>query len=252
MNVKRILLTGDDGYNSVGTRVLACLLKQKYDVYIAATYDQQSGVGGQIHLKNEIAWGIEKVEGIDAIWVKGSPVDAIEFSQGYFSKKFDLVISGINWGENVGPAIITSGTFCAAYRAVGVKLTKRAMVMSVRKGMEDWNREHSKDEKIESYLDYPVRMSYKLIGMCIRNNFYKSKIININFPEKAAEKVKFTRLSDDITKYYFYPNIIDKEKKTFKYPDIAYAKKRVLDDKVDIGALNKGYISLTPLKTFLA
>lgn len=250
MKIKRVLLTGDDGYNSLGTRVLAHLLKQRYDIHIAATYDQQSGVGGQIHLKDEIAWGMEEVEGVEAIWVKGSPVDTIEFSQGYFSKKFDLVISGINWGENVGPAIITSGTFCAAYRALGVKLARKAIVMSVRKGMEDWNREHSKDEKIEQYLDYPGEMALKLIEMCIQNNFYKSKIININFPEEETKKFKFTKLSDDITKYYYYPNIIDKKKKTFKYPDIAYAKKKVLDEKVDIGALNKGYISVTPLNSF--
>jgi 5'/3'-nucleotidase SurE len=46
----RILLTGDDGYNSIGTRLLVHALKNEHTLQIAATKSQQSGVGGQLSL----------------------------------------------------------------------------------------------------------------------------------------------------------------------------------------------------------
>src|SRR4030043_988938 len=133
MRTNRILLTGDDGYNSLGTRVLIHHLKDKYDISVVGTKVQQSGVGGKLTLDRSFKWGLKKVDGIEAIWVDGTPVDAIEFAQGYFKKPFDLVISGINWGENVTPALISSGTFSAAVRALGVKIAGRAIAMSYQR-----------------------------------------------------------------------------------------------------------------------
>ena len=94
--IKTILLTGDDGYNALGIRVLAHLLKDNYEVSIIATKTQQSAMGGKLTLSGSFKWGKEKVDGIDAVWVDGTPIDVTEFSQGYFKHKFDLVISGIN------------------------------------------------------------------------------------------------------------------------------------------------------------
>ena len=51
MKVKRILVTGDDGYNSLGVRVLAHFLKDKYDLEIVATKTQYRGVGGMFNLR---------------------------------------------------------------------------------------------------------------------------------------------------------------------------------------------------------
>ena len=50
MNIKRILLTGDDGYNSLGTRLLIYFLKDRYELAIAGTKHQQSGVGGHVNV----------------------------------------------------------------------------------------------------------------------------------------------------------------------------------------------------------
>ena len=47
MAKKRILLTGDDGYQSLGTRLVAHVLRENYDLTIAGTVSQQSAVGGE-------------------------------------------------------------------------------------------------------------------------------------------------------------------------------------------------------------
>lgn len=44
---KKILLTGDDGYDSLGTRLLVRGLRDEFDLKIAGTKDQMSGVGGE-------------------------------------------------------------------------------------------------------------------------------------------------------------------------------------------------------------
>jgi len=73
MKIKRILLTGDDGYNSIGIRLLAHFLKEKYELVIAATKVQQSGVGGMLNIKHGGHWEETEVEGVKVIYVSGTP-----------------------------------------------------------------------------------------------------------------------------------------------------------------------------------
>ncbi|KKP69342.1 hypothetical protein A2X44_04285 [candidate division CPR3 bacterium GWF2_35_18] len=251
MEVKNILLTGDDGYNSLGTRVLARLLKDKYNLIIAATKTQQSGVGGKLTFLASHSWGEEVVEGVKAFWVDGTPADTMEFAQGYFKNKFDLIISGINWGENIAYANISSGTVAAAIRGLSVQLSEKAICLSYkRNNSNDWLRNHSLEDGFQEFLKYPGEMASKVIDDCIAKNLYEAKLINVNFPHEATTQVKFTKVSGNSTKYWHYPVIIDHKTHTFIYNKEVYASKieRELDEKLDTGALNKGYISISLMK----
>jgi len=74
-------------------------------------------------------------------------------------------------------------------------------------------------------------------------------IININFPKNKTNKIKFTIIDYDITRYYKYPVDINYKNKTYKYPKETYARnKDTISIKYDTGALSKGYISITPIK----
>jgi len=101
MSKKSILLTGDDGYDSLGTRILIHVLKKSYTLFIAGTKRQQSGVGGHKSITGTGEWGVENVDGVPALWVDGTPVDAIEAAKSWYTKPFDYIVSGINWGINV-------------------------------------------------------------------------------------------------------------------------------------------------------
>jgi len=249
MKIKNILLTGDDGYKSVGIRILIKLLKSKYNLEIAATKKQQSGIGGSLSLEGIKKWGEDTVNGIHTVWIDGTPADVAEFSQGYFHKKFDMIISGINWGENVSYALNSSGTFAAAFRSIGVGLSKKAIVLSWVKPSTEWTKEHFEKCSMKDFLYYPGEIVYKIIDLCIKNNFYNKNIININFPENKTNKIKFTTIDYDITRYYKYPVDINYKNKTYKYPKETYARnKDTISIKYDTGALSKGYISITPIK----
>jgi 5'-nucleotidase len=250
MKIKNILVTGDDGYKSIGIRILIKILKSKYNLQIAATKKQQSGIGGCLSLEGNKKWGEDIVDGVPAVWVDGTPADVTEFSQGYFKKKFDLVISGINWGENVGYfELNSSGTFSAAFRFIGVGLSINSIAFSWVKPSTEWTKEHYEKCSMKDFLEYPGEIANQIIESCIRNNFYKATIINVNFPHNKTNKIKITKNDHIMTRYFKYPVDIDYKNKTYKYPKETYARnKDKISVKYDTGALAKGYISITPIK----
>ena len=246
MKVKRVLLTGDDGYNSIGIRLLIHYLKDTYDLSIAGTKTQQSGVGGKLSLNATLRWSECKVDDVKGVWVDGTPADTIEFAQGYFKNKFDLVISGINLGANVSGSFITSGTIAAACRTIVVGLTEKAIVLSWNLPLKYWFRDHSERDDIKSYLDHPGKTASKIVSLILKNNLWGSQFVNVNFPADKTKKIVFTRPLSNITKFYKYPVTIDNKTGTFIYPQDIVKKKA--DLQTDAGAIQRGYISVTPCK----
>ncbi len=110
----RILLTNDDGIDSVGLHILARAMRPHGDVVIIAPDSEYSGAScavGALHLAHPEARR-ERVEGIDEAWsLTGPPALCVMFARlGAFGGPFDLVVSGINPGANVGRSVYHSGT----------------------------------------------------------------------------------------------------------------------------------------------
>lgn len=242
------MLTGDDGYNSIGTRLLIHFLKDKYELAIAGTKTQQSGVGGSLTLKHSVSWEEIEVDGILGVCVHGSPCDAIEFSQWYFKKSFDLVISGLNLGPNVGPTLISSGTYSAGLRTLGVGLAKRAIVASWNAPTHLIMMDHHMKNKIDPFVEYPGRALNSVIAYTIKKDFWGTGLVNINLPQNPSSKIKMTKLLRDATKFFRYPVNVNLKNKTFSYPfDFSKAD---ISIGLDAGAIKKGYISITPINIF--
>ena len=113
----RILITNDDGIESVGLRALAEELRDKHDIYVIAPVAQRSAAGHGISVHFPLAY--ERLEGMGCrrrIAVDGTPADCVKSAILYFlsDEMPDLVISGINEGSNVGSDVIYSGTVSAA------------------------------------------------------------------------------------------------------------------------------------------
>lgn len=112
-----ILLTNDDGFESPGLTVLADALRTVgHRVTIVAPRTQQSGTGAHVSFA-EVQ--VERVS--DSAWsVDGTPADAVLIGlQAIFrSSPPDLLLSGPNFGQNLGQNIVNSGTVGAAMMAV--------------------------------------------------------------------------------------------------------------------------------------
>jgi 5'-nucleotidase len=246
--MKRILLTGDDGYNSIGTRLLVRALKDTCELSIAATKNQQSGVGGKLSLATGGRWGEAVVDGVPAFWVEGTPGDVMECAQGYYTKPFDLVISGVNLGANASTALISSGTYCAAVRALGVSLAPKALVMSWDTPPAFWQKDHDASEDISSYFSYPGDVLRPLIETALTNDLWGVRMLNINLPKKPTRALRFTKVLKDMTKYFDYPITVDMETHRFSY-QTRPINVQVSDLKYDVAAIAQGYISITPCAT---
>lgn len=114
------MLTNDDGLHSPGLRTVARALAEIGDVLVAAPWEQQSSTGRSMdHTSSRIIHTEEmllngkpcKVYGIE-----GTPGQAVQHGMlELVPRKPDLVVSGINYGENMGVSVTISGTVMAAY-----------------------------------------------------------------------------------------------------------------------------------------
>jgi 5'-nucleotidase len=247
MKVKRVLITSDDGFDSLGVRLLVSQIKNDYDLSIAGTVEQQSGVGGKANFAHGGKWGTQRIEGINALWVDGTPVDSIECAIAYFEKPFDLIVSGVNWGPNYGSGVVSSGTYSAAVRGIGSRLAPAAIALSWFTPEKFWfNRYRSHVNIPKEVIEYPGKLLGKMVKIAIDNDLWGSKLLNINFPEEPTSKAKFTKPLGDMTK--FWPSVqvdLDENSREFHY---RYGYSDDMETKVeyDVGAGKKGYISISP------
>lgn len=114
----KILITNDDGFDSLGIRLLAQWAQKLGEVTVIAPKTEQSGTSHGIDFINPAE--IKKVDIIDGITVysmDSTPADCVRFGVYGLKEKYDLVLSGINRGVNVGEDIVYSGTVGAIFEA---------------------------------------------------------------------------------------------------------------------------------------
>jgi 5'-nucleotidase len=113
----RILLTNDDGIYSEGLRVLSSWAKTLGDITIAAPEREQSGKSQSIDIHNPFEIRKIDYDGAEAAYSVGStPADCVRFAFDRLGE-FDLVLSGVNRGVNVGGDIGYSGTCGAVFES---------------------------------------------------------------------------------------------------------------------------------------
>jgi len=115
----RILLTNDDGFQAPGLRALADSLFRIADLTVVAPYEQQSGTGHGISFRDPIKiYDIGNSVGIPWYAVDARPATVVRVALfSLLDSLPDLVIAGINTGDNVGTNAWVSGTMGAARAA---------------------------------------------------------------------------------------------------------------------------------------
>ena len=127
-----ILITNDDGITSPGLRAAAAVLEPLGELLIVAPQQQQSGAGrampptseGRI-FRQELTINGRSIVGYG---VEGTPAQVVQ--HGLFEiaeRKVDLVVSGINYGENLGEGVTVSGTVGATLEAASFKIPSIAI-----------------------------------------------------------------------------------------------------------------------------
>jgi len=136
----RILVTNDDGWDAPGLKAVVAALAEVGEVVVCAPSDNRSGASHSTEvLGGEHEARPTQVEGAAQAWaVEGTPSDSVSFGVlGLGAERgFDLVVSGINSGPNVGEVAHYSGTVGAGMEAVGLGVAAIAVSQSDRRDYE--------------------------------------------------------------------------------------------------------------------
>lgn len=188
----RILVTNDDGIDSVGLHVLARSMLPFGEVVVAAPDREYSGASAAIGSLQQIEpeLRVADIEGIAESWsVGGAPALCVFLARlGVFGTPFDLVVAGINPGANVGRAVYHSGTVGAALTARNSGVSGVAVSQSVTGyGVEGqgW------DEMLaDMRWDTAGTVANTVVGALAADLPHKPVVINVNVPNVELEAVK--------------------------------------------------------------
>ncbi|MGE8552234.1 MAG: 5'/3'-nucleotidase SurE, partial [Acinetobacter calcoaceticus] len=108
-----ILIANDDGVFAPGIQALAEALRPLGRVVVVAPESERSGFSSALTLDRPL----RPIQIVEDVWaVNGTPADCVYLSMnGLFDFEFDLVVSGINSGANLGDDVLYSGTVGAAF-----------------------------------------------------------------------------------------------------------------------------------------
>jgi len=135
----QVLVTNDDGYAAPGIAAAVQALRAIPDtkVTVVAPLTNQSGTGGKTTAGTLTATDVTTASGYPAKAVAGYPADTIVWAIDDHGISFrpELVVSGINFGENIGPLADVSGTVGAARAAAARGIPALAVSQGVDNGV---------------------------------------------------------------------------------------------------------------------
>jgi 5'-nucleotidase len=139
MSERQILLTNDDGIKSPGLWAAAAALSELGYVTVVAPRDQTSGMGRSLPITSDGIIREERLEIKGQDWpvyaVGGTPAQAVLHGiLEVMPQKPDIVVSGINYGSNLGTGITISGTVGAAMEAAALGF--RSLAISLETALE--------------------------------------------------------------------------------------------------------------------
>lgn len=228
----RILLTNDDGIDAPGINVLADLLQgEGHDIHIVAPINEQSATSHSITLHEPLRV-VERSRNRYAI--TGSPADCmILASRVILESPPDLVISGINGGQNMGEDILYSGTVAAALEAMFMGY--RAMAVSIA-------------SHVNQHFDTAASFISTFLRAGLHDLIQGREIFNINIPNLRLEQIRGIRVTR--TGHRHYQDFVKEQKDPRGRTIYWIGGARPLWDDVagtDFKAVDEGYISITPL-----
>lgn len=237
-----ILLVNDDGITAPGILCAARFLSQKHNVVVCAPESEQSAVGHGITLRFPL-WvrKLDIKESFEMYAVSGTPADCVKIGLDVIYKDKgivpDVVVSGINRGENLGTDVIYSGTVSGALEGAIAGVPSLAV-------------------SVADFKD-PIYETAALFLLKFLEEFDVKQIprftaLNINVPSVPYEKIKGWKLTRQSKRRYedYFEQRVDPYGRKY-YWMLGDIIEDDPDPKADYKALAEGYISVTPITIFM-
>ncbi|MGL4636904.1 MAG: 5'/3'-nucleotidase SurE [Beijerinckiaceae bacterium] len=235
----RILITNDDGIHSHGITVLEAIARKlSDDVWVVAPETDQSGVSHSLSLNDPLR--LRKISERHYA-VKGTPTDCVIMGLRHIliDQKPDLVLSGVNHGQNVAEDVTYSGTIAGAME--GTLLGVRSIALSQAYG--PGNRD-------DIHWDCAQTHAPDVIRRVLEVGFPKNTLVNLNFPNCPPEEVTGTASTVQGQRNQELLRVEERADGRAKpYFWIAFARGKITPHEgTDLHALADKRISITPIK----
>ena len=232
----RILLTNDDGIQAEGLWALHNQLSQTHTVTVVAPDRERSAVGHGITLHEPLRIAQVSLNGGPSGYaVNGTPADCIKLGLlEVLDTKPDMVVSGINPGANLGVNINYSGTVAAAKEASLYGVPAIAVSIS---------------GKVNPHYDAAAVFVEGLVNRVHHSGLPFGTILNVNLPNRPLHEIAGVRIcrmgvdhmSEELDRR------VDPRDQVYFWQGCD-AQTRYTDTAIDGGAVERNYISITPVK----
>ncbi|MES2563773.1 MAG: 5'/3'-nucleotidase SurE [Pseudomonadota bacterium] len=231
----RILVSNDDGYFAPGITVLAEALAAHAEVTVVAPERDRSGASNSLTLDRPLS--VRRAAN-GFLYVNGTPTDCVHLAvTGLFEALPDVIVSGINYGANMGDDTIYSGTVAAATEGFLLGIPSIAISLVSEGGGNFVTAARVASEIVERFCERPLNQPV---------------LLNVNVPDVSHDALRgivVTRLGK---RHKAEPVI---ESKTPR-GDVVYwvgaaGAAQDAGPGTDFHAVANGMVSITPLQVDL-
>jgi 5'-nucleotidase len=241
-----ILVTNDDGIHSGGLWAAAAALDSLGEVIVIAPENEQSGAGRSMPIYSEgrIQRVAVKVDG--KVWegyaVHGAPAQVVQHALlEIVSRRVDLVVSGINYGENVGTAVTISGTVGAALEAASFDIP--AMAVSMQATVDEIIS-HAASVDFSMAAHFTQEFAQRLLSSELPDDV---DVLKLDIPRDATPETPWcvTRL----TRHRYFTPLKPRRARLEDSTRIGFTARdgMEMEPESDARALAEGCVAVTPL-----
>jgi len=226
----RILISNDDGYQAEGIKKLTQALSEIAEVVVVAPNENKSAASSSLTLGKPLE-PIQIDENVFAI--DATPSDCVHLALcGFLKESIDLVVTGINFGANLGDDVIYSGTVAGAIEGRFLGLPSIAISLT---GL--------KCEHFETAAIIAKRLVEKIEKAPLSHN----TIINVNVPDVPIEEIKGIKSTRLGNRHMSEPSIQDQNNPSLYWIG-ENGREADNGEGTDFYAVTNNFVSVTPLQ----
>ncbi len=233
----RILLTNDDGIHAEGLAVLERIARHlSDDIWIVAPETDQSGLAHSLTLSHPLR--LREVSERHYA-VTGTPTDCVIMGVRKLMKEPpDLILSGVNAGQNLADDVTYSGTVAGAIE--GTLLGIRSIALS-----QAYDPQHGRVLPWNTAENLAPDLLKKLVDV----DLPAGTLLNINFPRCETADVEGTEVTTQGKLTHGLQVEQREDGRGFPYYWLRFSRRQhEFHDGTDLNAVNQKKISVTPLK----
>lgn len=229
----KILVSNDDGYQAEGIQQLAKSLATAHEVIIVAPSENKSAASSSLTLDKPLS----PIKISDNVYsIDATPSDCVHLALcGFLQETIDLVVTGINFGANLGDDVIYSGTVAGAIEGRFLGLPSIAISLASWQG---------------KYFDVAANIALQLVNKIPYTQLLHDTVLNVNIPDVALDAIQGFQTTRLGKRHSSEPSIQNKDD-----PSLYWIGENGSEADNGIGtdfyAVAHNFVSVTPLQVDL-